>query len=117
MKLRSLVREDDSYEREKKVGVLILRALRKCGLEPSEYDGHIGGVKDKGDAWSSYILYSDDDGEATVKLDEANLSNLVKLQESGLIDGDCEIGASSDLTVRLIFKVHPSLRDGEATIN
>ena len=103
----------DSYERERKVSLLVLRAFLKCGLPVSEYDGY-GGTEFKGARY--YVLYSEDDHEATVKLDEAELSNLVKLDHSGLIDGKCEIQAASDGTIRLTFKVHALLHSGDAEI-
>ena len=117
-KLREQDEDDDyngdSYEREKKVSVLIVRAFLKCGLPVSEYEGY-GGTEFKGQRY--YVLYSEDDHEATVKLDEAELADLVKLEHSGLIDGKCEIQAASDGTIRLTFKVHGALHSGDAEID
>lgn len=62
-------------------------------------------------------MYTDDEHEATVTLDEADLSDLVKLKDSGLIEGKCEISATSNGAIRLTFKVHPSIAKGDAEIN
>ena len=80
----------------------------------SDYDGY-GGTEFKGQQY--YVLYTEEDHEATVKLDEADLGDLVKLQNSGLIDGKCEIQAASDGMIRLTFKVHQLLHSGDAEID
>ena len=105
-----------SYEREKRVGLLILKAFIKCGLEVTEHDNRHSGVK-LNDHTSYDILYSDNDHEAIVHLDEANLAGLLKLEKSGLIDGDCNIIATGDRTLMLTFKVSPMLHDGNAKFN
>lgn len=112
--------EDDfdtsMYEREKKVSLLILRAFRKCGLEVAEHEDRHSGVREKGEYASFDVLYSDDDHEAMVQLEEATLEGFVKLQNSGLIDGKCEIVATRRGTLQVSFNVHPSLHSGEAEI-
>jgi len=105
------------YERERKVSLLILRAFRKCGLPVSEHESRHGGVKDKHDYAGHDVLYTEEDHEAMVTLEEATLEGLAKLHESGLIDGNCEITATREGGIRLTFKVHPNLHSGEAEIN
>jgi hypothetical protein len=109
--------DDGSYEREKKVSVLILRVFRKCGIEVAEHDSQHSGVRDRDDRWGYDVLYSDDDKEAMVTVVEAELSQLVKLNESGLIDGKCEIMATSDQAIRLTFKVHANIASGNASLD
>lgn len=109
--------DDGSYEREKKVSLLILRAFRKCGLQVSEHRDKHSGTRDSGDYWGHDVLYTEDDREATVTLDEAELSDLVKLQSSGLIDGKCTIAPTSDGSLRLTFQVHAAIAKGDATMD
>ena len=105
------------YERERKVGLLILRAFRKCGLPVAEHESRHSGVRDKGDYSGYDVLYTEDDHEAMVTLEEATLEGLAKLHESGLIEGNCEITATREGGIRLTFKVHPNLHSGEAEID
>lgn len=115
-----VIEDDDdngAYDREKKVSLLILRAFRRCGLPVAEYDGSYGGVRDTHDRYGYDVLYSEDDHEATVKLEEAELDGLAKLHNSGLIGGKCEIIARTDGTLQLTFKVHPNLHSGDAKID
>lgn len=100
------------YEREKKVSQLILKALHKCGLEVSEHDGY-GGTEGH-DRIHYDVLYSEDDFEAMVTLEEAELANLAQLHESGLFEGKCNVTGTSDGRIRLTFKVNSHLRSGEA---
>lgn len=109
--------DNGSYEREKKVSVLILRVFRKCGLPVAEHESKHSGVRDHNDRWGYDILYSEDDHEAMVTLEEADLEGLVKLHGSGLIEGKCEITPTSDGGIRLTFKVHSNLHDGTASID
>ncbi len=108
--------DDGSYEREKKVSLLILRAFRKCGIPVAEADQHRG-VRDQGDSWGYDIIYTEDDHEATVSVEEIELAHLVKLHESGLIEGKCEIIATRDGALRFTFKVHSALHSGDASID
>lgn len=124
MRLTDLLREMDDdgydasmYERERKVSVLILRAFRRCGLDVLEHDSKHSGTRDHGDSWGHRVLYTEDDHEATVELDGAELEDLVKLSSSGLLEGPCEVTASSSGALRLTFKVHPHLRDGTAEMS
>lgn len=109
--------DDGVYERERKVSLLILRAFRKCGLPVAEHEHSHSGVRDKGDYSGYDVLYSEDDHEATVELEEADLAGFVKLSNSGLIGGKCDIVAASNGNLRLTFKVHPNLHSGEAEID
>jgi len=114
--------EDDGYdasvyEREKKVSLLILRAFRKCGLNVIEHDSKHSGVRDKGDYWGYDVLYSEDDHEATVAVDEADIQDIAKLTDSGLIDGKCMVTPASAGYLRFTFKVHPNLHSGDASID
>lgn len=108
--------DDGSYERENKVELLILRAFRKCGLKVAENE-HSRGPKDHDDHWHFDVLYSEDDFEASVTVEEAELSEIVKLHGSGLFEGECRVTATSDMALRFVFTVHPALRDGEASIS
>lgn len=122
LKENEVVDADDDYdgsvyEREKKVSVLILRVFRKCGIEVAEHDDKHSGTRDHGDHWGYDVLYTEDDREASVTVVEAELSQLVKLQESGLIDGKCEIMATSDQALRLTFKVHANIASGNASLD
>ena len=105
--------DEHQYDREKKVSLLVLKAFLKCGLEVSENEGH-GGTPLNGTNY--YVLYSEEDHEATVKLDEATLDGLVKLNGSGMIDGKCELMPSTH-TINVTFKVHKALHSGEAKID
>lgn len=108
--------DNGSYEREKKVSLLILRAFRKCGIQVAESDASYA-VKDKHDYWGHDIIYTEDENEATVTVEDLQLSNLVKLHASGLIEGDCSISPTHDGSIRLTFKVHSALQSGEAEIS
>ena len=114
MKLTDLLIErDEQLEREDRVGLLILRAFQKCGIEVAETDR--SGVKD---GFSNYdVLYSEDDFEATVDVEEATVEGIAKLSESGLFEGDCEVVGTSRHTVRFTFKVNTHLRSGTAKID
>lgn len=105
------------YEREKKVGLQILKVFRKCGLSVADHRHKHSGVQDHDDYWGKDVLYTDEEHEASVTLEEADLSDLVKLKDSGLIDGKCEISSTSDGTLRLTFKVHPAIASGNADLS
>lgn len=112
MRMVELIEDDgDEYEREKKVSLLILRAFKRCKLEVAE-SRH--GVRDDNDYTGYDVLYSDDDGEAMVTIEEAELKSLVQLHGSGLIDGKCQITPTSDGQLLLTFNVNPHLRSGNA---
>jgi hypothetical protein len=109
--------DDGSYEREQKVGVLILRVFRKCGLDVAEHDDKHGGVRDRDDRWGYDVLYTEDGREAMVTLVDAELDGLAKLHGSGLIDGKCAIGGTSDGALRLTFSVRASVASGRASLD
>lgn len=106
--------DDGVYEREKQVSLLILRAFRKCKFDVVEHENQHSGVRDHGDYSGSDVLYSEDDGEAMVTIEAAQLDSFVKLSQSGLVHGDCEISPKSDGTLLVTFKVNPHLRTGTA---
>ncbi len=107
--------DDGVYEREKKVSLLILRAFRKCGLTVAESDASYA-PRDRHDYTGYDVIYSEDDGEATVTLEEAELGGLTKLHSSGLIDGECSVAGTRDGFIRLTFKIHGVLKSGHASI-
>lgn len=109
--------DDGVYEREKKVSLLILRAFRKCGLQVAEHESKHSGTRDHDDYWGYDVLYTEDEREATVTLDDAELSDLVKLQDSGLIDGKCTVSGTSSGMLRLTFQVHGAIAKGDATMD
>lgn len=113
MKLTELIKENDQYDREDRLGLLILKAFQKCGIEVAETDR--SGVKV---GYTTYdILYSEDDFEATVDVEEATVEGIAKLQESGLFEDTCEVVGTSRHTVRFTFKVNTHLRGGTAKID
>ncbi len=121
MRMFELIDVDDGddddhgvYDREKKVSLLILRAFRKCGLDVAEHESRHSGVRDTGDYSGFDVLYTEDDGEATVTIEDAELQSLVKLNDSGLIDGKCQISPTSGGQLRVTFNVNPHLRAGDA---
>jgi hypothetical protein len=104
------------YAREKEVSIQILRAFRKCGIPVAEHESSKhSGIRDHGDSWGFDVLYEDSDREATVKAEEATMSSIVKLSQSGLVDGDVTITPTSDGDfLRLVFKVDENVATGKA---